>query len=85
MAMQNLDQYIAATFSLRQHTKTDQVARVSSYLNFDGKTEAAFLFYQSVFKTGFLGKGIQRFGEIPAESGHPPMPDAIKKDLEELQ
>ncbi|SOE23528.1 PhnB protein [Spirosomataceae bacterium TFI 002] len=79
MAMENLDQYIEAKFKLRKHNKTSNRARVSSYLNFDGKTEEAFMFYKKVFKTEFLGKGIERFGDIPAETGHPPVAEEIKK------
>ncbi|MTI39634.1 SRPBCC domain-containing protein [Fulvivirga lutimaris] len=79
MALENLDQYIAAQFKLRKQNKTSNKARVSSYLNFDGKTEEAFLFYKKVFKTEFLGKGIERFSDIPAEAGHPPIADVIKK------
>lgn len=79
MALENLDQYIATKFKLRGENKTDSKARVTSYLNFAGNTEEAFLFYKSVFKTEFVGKGIQRFEDIPAEAGHPPLADAIKK------
>jgi len=79
MALENLDQYIEAQFKLRKQNKTNNMERVCTYLNFDGNTEEAFLFYQSVFKTEFLGKGIQRFGEIPAEAGHPPVAESIKK------
>lgn len=79
MALENLDQYIEAKFKLRQQYKTDQKARVSSYLNFDGKTEEAFMFYKKVFKTEFSGKGIERFGDIPASAEHPPIAEAIKK------
>lgn len=79
MALENLDQYIEAQFKLRKQNKTSNKARVSSYLNFDGKTEEAFLFYKKVFKTEFLGKGIERFGDIPANAGHPPIADGIKK------
>lgn len=79
MALKNLDQYIEMQFKLRQQNKTDNKARVTTYLNFPGNTEEAFLFYKSVFKTEFIGKGIQRFGDIPAESGHPPIADEIKK------
>lgn len=79
MAMDNLDQYIEAQFNLRKQNKTSNKARVSSYLNFDGKTEEAFLFYKSVFKTAFLGKGIERFGDIPASAEHPPIAEEIKK------
>lgn len=79
MALENLDQYIEMQFKLRSENKTDNKARVTSYLNFAGNTEEAFLFYKSVFKTEFVGKGIQRFEDIPAEAGHPPIADAIKK------
>jgi uncharacterized glyoxalase superfamily protein PhnB/uncharacterized protein YndB with AHSA1/START domain len=79
MAMENLDQYIAAQFRLRREAKPGKEARVCTYLNFPGNTEEAFRFYQSVFKTAFSGRGIQRFADIPAEAGHPPVADAIKK------
>ncbi|MDP4286201.1 MAG: SRPBCC domain-containing protein [Bacteroidota bacterium] len=79
MALENLDQYIEAQFKLRQQNKIDNKARVTTYLNFPGTTQEAFLFYKSVFKTEFAGKGIQRFGDIPAEAGHPPIADEIKK------
>lgn len=79
MALENLDQYIEAQFKLRKQNKTSNKSRVSSYLNFDGKTEEAFLFYKQVFKTEFLGKGIERFGDIPEEPGNPPIAEGIKK------
>jgi len=79
MALENLDQYIEAQFKLRRQNKTDNKARVTTYLNFPGNTEEAFLFYKSVFKTEFAGKGIQRFGDIPASAEHPPIADEIKK------
>lgn len=78
MAMQNLDQYIETKFKLRKQNKTSNKARVCSYLNFDGKTEEAFLFYRKIFKTAFLGKGIERFGDIPASAEHPPVAEEIK-------
>lgn len=77
--MENLDQYFEAKFKLRQQNKTNHKARVCTYLNFDGKTEEAFLFYKKVFKSEFIGKGIQRFGEIPEIVGHPPMLEEVKK------
>lgn len=77
--LENLDQYLEAQFKLRQQNKTSNKARTSTYVNFAGNTEEAFLFYKSVFKTEFSGKGIQRFGEIPAEAGHPPVAESIKK------
>lgn len=78
MALENLDQYFEQQFRLRQENKNNNQPRVTSYLNFDGKTEEAFLFYKSVFKTEFIGKGIQRFGDIPADTGHPPVGENIK-------
>jgi uncharacterized glyoxalase superfamily protein PhnB len=77
--MENLDQYIEAKFKLRNELKTDRSPRVCTYLNFPGNTEEAFTFYQSVFKTDFSGKGIQRFGDIPANEDHPPVAEVVKK------
>ncbi|MES2847471.1 MAG: SRPBCC domain-containing protein [Bacteroidota bacterium] len=74
-----LEAYLKAKFSLRKKLKTTTVARVTTYLNFPGNTEVAFKFYKKVFGTEFSGKGLQRFGDIPAEAGHPPVPDNIKK------
>ena len=51
------------------------MARVSTYLNFPRSTEAAFLFYRSVFKSEFAGP-IHRFSDIPPQPGQPPLPDA---------
>lgn len=79
MALGNLDQYLEAQVKLRKENKTSNKARVCSYLNFDGKTEEAFLFYRSAFRSEFVGKGIQRFGDIPASPENPPIPEEIKK------
>ena len=79
MALGNLDQYIEAQFKLRNELKTNNVARVCTYLNFPGNTEEAFKFYQSVFKTEFSGNGIQRFGDLPQDADHPPVDEALKK------
>jgi PhnB protein len=79
MALENLDQYLEAQFKLRNELKTDNTARVCTYLNFPGNTEEAFLFYRSVFRTKFGGTGIQRFGDLPADANHPPVADVIKK------
>lgn len=76
--LENLDDYISAQFYLRKQNKTDNKPRVTSYLNFPGNTEEAFSFYKSVFKTDFIN-GIKRFGEIPPDTGHPPVSDEIKK------
>lgn len=76
--MENLDQYIAAQFYLRKQKKPSNKARTTSYLNFPGNTAEAFEFYRSVFRSEFV-KGIQRFGDLPADSAHPPVPEEIKK------
>ncbi|MBN9380354.1 MAG: SRPBCC domain-containing protein [Chitinophagaceae bacterium] len=78
MAMTNLDRYIESQFRLWGELKPDNAPRVCTYLNFPGNTEEAFRFYQSVFRTKFTGGGIRRFGDIPAEAGHPPIADNIK-------
>jgi PhnB protein len=48
------------------------VAQVSTYLNFERSTEAAFNFYKSVFGTEFVN-GIARMGDAPAQEGQPPL------------
>lgn len=53
------------------------MARVSTYLNFPGTTEAAFEFYKSVFGTEFEG-AIARMGDAPRPPGAPALPDALK-------
>lgn len=53
------------------------MARVSSYLNFPGTTEAAFRFYQSVFGGEFNGH-IARFKDMPAQPGQPALPDEAR-------
>jgi uncharacterized glyoxalase superfamily protein PhnB/uncharacterized protein YndB with AHSA1/START domain len=73
-----LEDYLQAQFSIRIQLKTTTNARVTTYLNFPGKTEEAFNFYKKIFKTEFSGKGIQRFGDIPPGAGHPPVSDNIK-------
>jgi Uncharacterized protein conserved in bacteria len=80
MAMQNLDQYIEAKFKLRKQNKTNNKARICTYLNFDGRTEEAFLFYKKVFRSEFSGKGIERFEDVPASTQNwPPVADEVKK------
>ena len=61
--LENLDHYISTQFYLRQRSKPNNKARVSTYVNFPGNTEEAFLFYKSVFRTEFVD-GIHRFGEL---------------------
>jgi len=74
-----LEDYLKAQFSIRSELKTSTMARVTTYLNFPGNTEEVFNFYKKIFGAEFSGKGMQRFGDIPAGSGHPPVPDNIKK------
>ncbi len=74
-----LERYLQSRFQLQQELKTSNKARVTTYLNFNGNTEEAFNFYRSVFKTEFAGKGIQRFGDLPAADGQPPMSGEVKK------
>lgn len=80
MALENLDQYIEAQFRLRKQNKLNNTPRVTTYLNFAGNTEEAFIFYKSVFKTEFMGKGIQRFEDVPPSTENwPPVADEVKK------
>ncbi len=53
------------------------MARVSTYLNFERETEAAFAFYKSVFGTDYEGP-LMRFSEMPPEEGAPPLPEEDK-------
>jgi PhnB protein len=53
------------------------MARVSTYLNFDRKTEEAFNFYKSVFGTEFAG-GINRMRDVPPQEGQPPIAEEDK-------
>jgi PhnB protein len=52
------------------------MARVSTYLNFPGRTEEAFQFYKSVFGGDFTH--VARFGEMPPMEGCPPLPEEAK-------
>lgn len=54
------------------------MARVSTYLNFDRTTEAAFNFYKTVFGTEFAGP-IARFGDAPPQPGQSAMSDEDKQ------
>ncbi len=53
------------------------MSRVSTYLNFPNTTEQAFLFYKSVFGGEFEG-GINRFKDVPPQSGQPATPESVK-------
>lgn len=56
------------------------MARVSTYLNFMGNAEEAFLFYKSVFGTEFLGP-IYRMGDMPGDPTMPALSDAEKQKV----
>ncbi|MCA9858444.1 MAG: VOC family protein [Thermomicrobiales bacterium] len=60
------------------------MARVSTYLNFEGNTEEAFEFYKSVFETDYVN-GIFRMGDIPPMDGMPPVPDHLKDKVMNVQ
>ena len=53
------------------------MATVSTYLNFNGNTEEAFLYYKDVFATEFIGE-IARMGDVPTgpEGSNPSEQDA---------
>jgi len=53
------------------------MARVSTYLNFMGKTEEAFNFYRSVFGTEFDGP-VNYMREVPPDPNSPPLPENEK-------
>ena len=53
------------------------MARTSTYLNFDGNTEDAFLFYKTVFKSEFSSP-IHRMADAPPMPGMPPLSDDEK-------
>lgn len=49
------------------------MARTSTYLNFERKTEEAFDFYKSVFGGEFREGGIRRFVDTPPSPNMPPI------------
>ena len=53
------------------------MATVSTYLNFERDTEAAFAFYKSVFGTEYLGP-ITRHKDVPTSDGQPDASDEDK-------
>jgi PhnB protein len=77
--LSNLDHYLSTQFKLRKELKPNDMARVTTYLNFPGTTEEAFNFYKKVFNGKFTGVGLRRFGDIEMPAEMPPMSDADKK------
>ena len=55
------------------------MASVSTYLNFNGDTEAAFEFYKSVFGTEYIGDGMMRMGDVPPSEDMPEVSEDEKK------
>ncbi len=56
------------------------MARVSTYLNFPGTTEAAFAHYRDVFGTDYATP-LQRFGDMPSPPGQPALPPDIARQV----
>lgn len=54
------------------------MARTSTYLNFSRNAEEVFNFYKTVFGGDFVDGKINRFGEIPATEGMPPISEEDK-------
>ena len=54
------------------------MAKVSTALHFSGSAEEAFNFYKKVFGTEFVD-GFHRMSEIPPQEGQPPLSEADKK------
>lgn len=54
------------------------MSTVSTYLNFERNTEAAFNFYKTVFGGEFFGNGIMRMGDVPSQEGMPPLTEEDK-------
>ena len=77
--MEKLNHYLSTHLQLRKQTKTNNMARVTTYLNFPGNTEEAFKHYKTIFNGEFTGIGLRRFGDIEMPEGMPPLSDAEKK------
>lgn len=59
------------------------MAKTSTYLNFNGTTEAAFTFYKSVFGTEF--DGLMRMGDVPPQEGQLELSDEDKRLIMNVQ
>jgi PhnB protein len=60
------------------------MASVSTYLNFNGTTEEAFLHYAQVFGTEFSAP-FTRMGDAPDMPGMPAMPEELKRLIMNVQ
>ena len=54
------------------------MATTNTYLNFPRNTEEAFNFYKSIFGGDFVDGKINRFSEVPPQTGMPPIAEADK-------
>jgi PhnB protein len=54
------------------------MAKIHTYLNFNGNCEEAFSFYQQIFKSPTMG--IHRFGDMPKDPSFP-IPDVAKNKI----
>lgn len=54
------------------------MASTSTYLNFDGTTEAAFTRYRAIFGTDWASP-LQRFGDLPAAPDAPPLDEETRR------
>lgn len=77
--VEKLDVYLTTQMKIKKNLKPNNMARTSTYLNFSNRTEEAFIFYKSIFKTEFVGGKVQRFGDFPPQEGMPALSDADKK------
>jgi len=53
------------------------MSKVSTYLNFPGTTEKAFMFYKTVFETEFEGQ-IMRYNDVPPSPDEHPLSESDK-------
>jgi PhnB protein len=78
-ALTNLDAYLASGQKLRKELKNGNKPRVTTYLNFNGNTEEAFLFYKKVFNGKFTGKKLTHVGDVALPAEVPHMNEVDKK------
>ncbi|MGC4105177.1 MAG: VOC family protein [Thermomicrobiales bacterium] len=60
------------------------MAIVSTYLTFNGQTDAAFTFYKGVFGTEYIGEPA-RYGQMPVGEGDDPIPAEIANLIMNVQ
>lgn len=60
------------------------MARVSTYLNFNGQTEEAFNTYRKIFNTELIGP-IMRWKEMPVQPGQPSAPASLANKVMHME